>query len=201
MRPFGRRRQPAVAAGAIEDREIELLVGRVERGEEVEYLVDDFGRPRVRAIDFVDGNNRLQPDLQRLANDELGLRHRSFGGIDQQHRTVDHVEDAFHLAAEIGVTGRIDDIDARVPPDDRSCLGEDGNAAFLFQFVGIECALGHALIFAHRAGLAQQLVDQCRLAMIDMGDDRHIAQLHRGHRKNEAAAGSDRPPVQLAKLI
>ena len=44
LRPLGRGRHPAVAAGAVEDREVELLVGGVERGEEVEDLVDDLLR-------------------------------------------------------------------------------------------------------------------------------------------------------------
>ena len=44
LRPLGRGSHPAVAAGAVEDREVELLVRRVQRGEEVEDLVDDLAR-------------------------------------------------------------------------------------------------------------------------------------------------------------
>ena len=54
-------------------------------------------------------------------------------------------------------------------------LGEDGDAALALQVVGIHGALGHPLVLAERAGLLQQAIDQRRLAVIDMGDDREIA--------------------------
>ena len=76
----------------------------------------------VRPVDLVDDDDRLQADLQRLAEHELGLRHRAFGGIDQHDGAVHHVEDALDLAAEIGVAGRVDDVDAGVLPDDEVTL-------------------------------------------------------------------------------
>ena len=120
----------------------------------------------------------LQADLQRLAEHELGLRHRAFGGIDQQHRAVDHVEDALDLAAEIGMARRVDDVDARVLPDERGHLGEDGDAALALEVVRIHGALGDLLVVAEGAGLGEQPVDQGGLAMIDMGDDGDVAQVH-----------------------
>src|SRR3546814_14455283 len=39
-------------------------------------------------------------------------------------------------------------------------------------------ALFHALVVAEGAGLAEKLVDKRRLAMIDVGDDRHVAEAH-----------------------
>ena len=50
-------------------------------------------------------------------------------------------------------------------------LTEDEDAA-------VERALLHRLVRAHRAALAQQGVDQGRLAVIDMGDDGDVAQVH-----------------------
>ena len=107
-------RHPALLGRAVEDREVELLVGRVERGEQVEHLVEHFGRPRVRAVDLVDHDDRLEAELERLGDHELGLRQRALGGVDQHQRAVDHVEDALDLAAEIGVARRVDDVDAGV---------------------------------------------------------------------------------------
>ena len=103
-----------------------------------------------------------------------------FGGVDQHQRAVHHVEDALDLAAEIGVAGRIDDIDAGVLPDDRGRLGQDGDAALALEIVGIHRALGDALILAEGAGLLQQAVDQRGLAMVDVGDDGDVAKFHGG---------------------
>ena len=180
FRPVGRIRHPALLGRAVDDREVELLVGGVERGEQVEALVDDFARPRVGLVDLVDADDRPQADLQRLADDELGLRHRPFGGVDQHDRAVDHRQDALDLAAEIGVAGRVDDVDAHVLPHHRGRLGEDGDAALALEVVGVHHPLGDALVLAEGAGLLQQPIDQRRLAVVDVGDDGDVSQLHAG---------------------
>ena len=175
LRAVRRERHPALLGGAVEDRKIELRLARVERGEEVEDGVQHEVRLGVGAVDLVDDDDRLQPDGERLRQHELGLRHRPFGGVDEQDGAVHHVEDALHLAAEIGVAGRVDDVDARVLPEERGDLGEDGDAALPLQRVGIHGALGHLLAGAEGAGGAEQHVDQGRLAMIDMRDDGDVA--------------------------
>ena len=121
----------------------------------------------------------LRPDFERLGDHELGLRQRALGGIHQHQRAVHHVEDALDLAAEIGVAGRVDDVDARVLPQDRRGLGQDGDAALALEIVGIHRALGDPLVLAEGAGLLQQAVDQRGLAMVDMGDDGDVAKGHR----------------------
>src|SRR5437868_9775189 len=129
MGACGLERHPTLLGGAIEDRKIELFFRSIEGGEKIEYLVHDFDMALVRPVDLVDGDNRPEADLQRLGEHELGLRHRSFGSIDEEHRAVDHIEDALDLAAEIGMAGSVDDIDAGVLPDERGHLGKDGDAA------------------------------------------------------------------------
>ena len=63
-------------------------------------------------------------------------------------------------------------------PDDRGAFGEDRDAALALEVVRIEGALGHLLVGAEGAALAQQLVDQRGLAVVDMGDDRDVAEFH-----------------------
>ena len=175
FRAFG---HPALLGRAVENREIELLVGRVERCEQVEHLVDHLGRPRVGAVHLVDDDDRLQPDLQRLRDDELGLRQRAFGRVHQHQRAVHHVEDALDLAAEVGVAWRIDDVDARVLPLHGGSLGEDGDAALALQIVGVHRPLDLALVVPVNAGLLQQTIDEGGLAMVDVSDDGDVAQIH-----------------------
>jgi hypothetical protein len=166
---------PAFLGRAVEDREIELLFVGIERGEEVEHVVDDFLVALVGPVDLVDGDDRLQADLEGLRQHELGLRHRPFGGVHQQHGAVDHVEDALDLAAEIGVAGGVDDVDAHVVPGHRRDLGENGDAALALDLVGIHRAVGDALLLAESARLGEKPVDQRRLAVVDMGNDGNIA--------------------------
>ncbi len=190
------RHRPAGAARGIEGREIELLRIGVERGEEVENLVVNRHRPGVGAIDLVDDDDRAQPLAQRLHGHELGLRHRPFGGIDQHQDAVDHAEDALDLAAEIGVAGRVDDVDADALPHHRGAFGEDGDAALALELVGIERPLHHLLIGAKGAALAQELIDQRRLAVIDMRDDGDVADVHEEFFENRT--GRDRRQMGIA---
>ena len=178
LRLAGRIRHPALLGGTVDDREVELFVSRVEGGEEVEHFVDDFGRTSVRLVDLVDADDGLQPDFQRLAQDELGLRHRAFGRIHEDDRPVDHRKNALDLAAEIGVARRVDDVDPNVLPHHRGRFGENGDAALAFEVVRIHDPFGDPLVVAKRAGLLQEPVDEGRLAVVDMGDDGDVAKLH-----------------------
>ena len=180
---------PALLGGAVEHREIELLGLCVERDEEIEDLLQHFEVALVGAVDLVDRDDRAEALRQRLAEHELGLRHRAFDGIDEDHDAIDHREDALDLAAEIGVAGGIDDVDPRVLPDQRGDLGEDGDAALALEIVAVHRAFFDALVVAERARLLEQDVDQRGLAVVDVGNNRNIAQRH-----GAAPSGSGKMP-------
>ena len=178
VRTLKRRRHPALLGGAVENREIELLLAGVERREQIEHFVDDFDGARVGAVDLVDDDDGLEAHPQRLRHHEFGLRQRTLGGVDQHQRAVHHVENALDLAAEIGMARRIDDVDAGVLPLHRRGLGQNGDAALALQVVGIHRALNLALVVAVDAGLLQQAIDQRGLAVVDVGDDGDVAKVH-----------------------
>ena len=171
---------PAVAPRAVEHREVELLVGCVEVGEEIEDLVQDIEVALVRPVDLVDHDDGTDAALQCLRHHELRLRQGPFRGVDENDGAVDHIEDPLDLTAEVGVAGRIDDVDARVLPQDARALGEDGDAPLALEIVGIHGALAHPLVLAERAGLLQELVDQRGLAVVDVGNDCDVSELHQG---------------------
>ena len=173
-------RSPALLGRSEHGREIELCFGGVEGGEQIEHRAFDLARALIGAIDLVDDDDGCQAHAQRLAEHEFGLRHRSFGGVHQDQRAVDHAENALHLAAEIGVARRVDDIDPRIVPNHRGAFGENGDPALALDVVRIHGALGHLLVFAEGAALAQQAIDQGRLAVVDVGDDGDITKLHVG---------------------
>ncbi len=61
----------------------------------------------------------------------------SLGRIDQEQATIGHVEHSFHLAAEVGVSRRVDDIDGHLAVADRGVLGQDRDALLSLEVVGI----------------------------------------------------------------
>ena len=106
----GRARRTRLARG--EDvREIELLFVGPQLHERVEHLVEHLVRPGVGPVDLVDHDDRPDVARERLAQHELRLRHRPLEGVDQHQRTVGHLKRPLDLAAEIGVAGRVDDVD------------------------------------------------------------------------------------------
>ena len=165
---------PALAIG-VEHGEIELRLVGVEVDEEVVDFVEDFLRARVGAVDLVDDDDGRQLGFERLREHVARLRQRAFGGVDEQHDAVDHLERALHFAAEVGVAGRVDDVDLAAVVVDGGVLGEDGDAALAFEVVRVHDALGHLLVGAEGAGLAQHGVDERGLAVVDVGDDGDIA--------------------------
>ena len=119
--------RPVVRRG-VDDGEVDLLLVGVEVQEQLVGLVDDLGDARVGAVDLVDDEDHRQPRGQRLAQHEPGLRQRALGGVDEQGDRVDHGQAALDLAAEVGVTGGVDDVDgdAAGAPAERTPVRRSG---------------------------------------------------------------------------
>ena len=166
-----------VLRAGVNDWEIELLVGRLEFDEEIENLVQDFVRTRVFSVDLVDDNNRLQFVLHRLAQNKTRLCLWPIVRIDNKQHAVHHFHDPLDFAAEIGVTRCIDDVDPITVPLKSCVLRANRDSFFALEIHRIHHALFNLLIGAKRARLAQQLIDQRRLAVIDVRNDSDITDL------------------------
>ncbi len=66
----------AVQRRSVDDREVELLVGRVEVHEQVEHLIYNPVRACAVTVNLVDDHDRLQTVGEGLLGHEAGLRHR-----------------------------------------------------------------------------------------------------------------------------
>ncbi len=97
--------------------------------------------------------------------------------VDEQQAAVGHVEHAFDFAAEVGVAGRVDDVDADAVVFDRGVLGHDRDALFAFERVRVEDERTDVLILAEDVGLLEEGIDQGGLAVVDVGDDGEVAHI------------------------
>ena len=170
--------RPAIAARGIEVMEIELVIIGFQRQEQIENGFQGFLGHGIVTVNLVDDHDRLEAQLQRLGQHEFGLGHHGFRRVHQQHHAIHHRENAFDFAAEVGMAGGIHRVDARALPFNRGAFGQNGDAALTLLVVGVHGALFHMLIFAHRAGLLEQLVYERGLAVVDMRDDRNVANFH-----------------------
>ncbi len=173
----GRRAGDAGAGVAVDDRELDLALVGVEVQEQLVGLVDHGGRAGVGPVDLVDHQDHRQPGLERLAQHEAGLRQRALAGVDQQQHPVDHRQPALDLAAEVGVARRVDDVDLDVAPADGRVLGQDRDALLALQVHRVHDPLVDVLVRAEGPGLPQHRVDERGLPVVDVGDDRHVAQV------------------------
>ena len=119
--------------------------------------------------------------LQCLGQDEAGLGHGALCGVHQQNDAVDHLQDALHLAAEVGVARGIHNIDFYIAVLNGGILGGDGDTALPLQVVGVHHAVHHGLVLPVHAGLLEHLIHQSGLAMIDVGDNGNISQILISH--------------------
>jgi hypothetical protein len=147
----GRFSDARPARAAAFDRELDLLLGRVQVDEQLVAGVHHLGDPCVRPVHLVDHQDDRQPGLQRLAQHEPGLRQRPLAGVHQQQHAVDHGQAALHLAAEVGVPGGVHDIDGQPAVAHRGVLGQDRDALLPLQVAGVHHPLGDVGVGAERA--------------------------------------------------
>ncbi len=165
----------ALARVGVEHREVELGLLGVEVDEEVVDLVEDLGRPGVLAVDLVDDDDRGEPGLQRLLEHEARLGQRALRRVHQQQDAVHQGEGPLDLAAEVGVAGRVHDVDLHALVVDGRVLGHDGDALLPLQVDRVHDPLDHVLVGAEDPGLPEHGVDQRGLAVVDVGDDGDVS--------------------------
>ncbi len=72
------------------------------------------------------------------------------------------------------MTGSVDDVDLCIAPPDGRVFGQDGDAFFTFQLVGVHHPIHEFFVGSERPGLLEHGVNQRRLAVVNVGDDRDI---------------------------
>ncbi len=128
----------------------------------------------VRAVDFVDNHNDLVPQLQRFLQHKAGLRHGAFRRVYQQQNAVDHFENALHLAAKVGVTRGVYDIDFGVFITNGGVFRQNSNAALPLQISRVHNAIHNRLIFPINTALLQHFVHQGCLTVVNVGNNCNI---------------------------
>ena len=169
---------PAVAADGVDYGEVKLGVGSAELHEQGEHFVERGVGVAVEAVDLVYDHDGAQAEGEGFLEDEAGLRHGAVEGVDQEQDAVDHPEDAFDFAAEVGVAGGVDYMDGGVFIADGGVLGEDGDAPLFFEVVGVHDADGFFAAFVMvGAGLLEHGVHEGGFAVVDVGDDGDVAKV------------------------
>ena len=129
------------------------------------------------SVDLVDYDDGLEFVFKRFAQNKALLRLWSVAGVDHQKDAVHHFHDALDFAAEIGVTGCIDNVDAIAVPLKSRILGANGDSLFTLEIHRIHHALFDVLVRTKRPRLAQQLIHERCLAVIDVRNNGDVTNL------------------------
>src|SRR3979409_1419297 len=100
------------------------------------------------AINLIDHSNCRQTSLKSLSQDKPGLREAAFGGINQEHNSVDHLQYAFNFTTEVSVAGRVEDIYLHIVVMNRCVLCHDCNSALAFQIHRVHNPITNLFVLA-----------------------------------------------------
>ncbi len=187
--------EPPRQPGAVEDREVRLLVGRAQLEEQVEGVVERLIGIGVRPVDLVEEHDRPEAALQRPHEHVPRLRHRTLVGVHQEERPVDHRQHPLDLPAEVRVPRSVDDVDPVPLPLDRAVLGADRDAPLALEIARVHDALGHLGPVPEDVRRLEDRVDERGLPVVDMGDDRQVPDtIGRRHVSRAAFMGKKKRP-------
>ena len=176
-RHFGAVACGALSAGAEKHGGVKLLVGRIEVHQKLKHLVHDLVYTLVGAVDLVHDDDDTVTQLKRPRQDEAGLRHGTLRRIDEKDDAVYHLENTLDLAAEVGVSRRIDDVYFGIAVLHGGVLCHDGYAALTLKVVRVHDSFDDLLIFPVNAALLEHLVNESGLAVVNVSDDCYVSEL------------------------
>ncbi len=185
------QRRPAGPGVRVDDRKVDLRLVGIEVEEELVDLIDHLADPSIGPIDLVHHQDHRQIRLERLAEHEARLGEGPLGGVDEEQHPVDHRQPALDLPTEVRMPGRVDDVELGLPVPNGGVLGEDRDPLLPLEIHGVHDPLGDVLPGPKGAGLPEHGVDERRLAMVDVSDDRDVAEVGaagHGARDGRAAA-------------
>jgi len=189
-------------AGAFLGRGEQDLLAR--DGQDVLQFLDHEVRLGRGQVDLVDDGHDDQPLGQRQVHvgERLGLD--ALGRIHHQHRSLAGLQAAADLVGEVDVAGRVDQVQAVVQAV--SCLvveangaGLDGDAVLALEVHRVEHLARH-LSRLDRVRQLQEAVGQGGLAVIDVGDDREVAQARLGDHGEPEYIGYEWVPQDLGPV-
>ncbi len=131
---------------------------------------------RARPVDLVHEQERRQAKPLGGTHQDPRLRLDSLDRGDDEDDAVEHVQHALHLGDEVGMTGRVDQVDEDVADRERGDGRPDRDAALLLerQRVRLRRAGVDAAELVDDAGGMQQPLGECRLTGVYMRQDSKV---------------------------
>ena len=129
-----------------------------------------------RAVELVDEDQRRHAQPLQRAHQHARLRLHALDRRDDQHGAVEHAQHALHLGDEVGVAGRVDQVDGDVADRERDDRGLDRDAAPALERerVGLRVAVVDAAELVDDAGGVEQPLGEGGLTGVDVRQDPQV---------------------------
>ena len=156
---------------------IQLVFVCIQLHEQLQNLIHNLIRACFGSIHLIYADNNRVIQLQRLAQNEFCLGHRPFKCIHHQHNAVYHFQHTLYLAAEIGMSGGINDVDFGIAIVYGCVFGKNGNPSFPFNIAAVHDSFLYLLIGTEDTALSEQLIHQCGFAVVNVGNNRYVSDI------------------------
>ena len=170
-----------VTSGSKYNGEFQLVFVSVQFDEQVQNFVDNFVNALVRTVNFIDYNDGFQMLFQCFAQYVFGLGHGAFVGVYQKQYTINHGQYAFYFATKVSMARSIEDVDFGITVHNRGVFGQNGNATFTFQIVGVHYAVFNVFVATENTALFKHCIYQSSFAVVNVSNNRDIAQIISNH--------------------
>ena len=131
---------------------------------------------RLRQVDLVHDRHDLEPVLDREVRVRERLRLDALRRVDDEHGALARLQRARHLVREVHVTGRVDEVELVPLPRHAHGLRLDRDAALALELHRVEHLRAH-VARGDGVGDLEDAVGERRLAVVDVRDDREVADL------------------------
>ena len=128
----------------------------------------------LRQVDLVHERDDLEVVLDRQVRVRERLRLDPLRRVDDEQRALAGLQRARDLVGEVHVTGRIDQVQLVALPEHAHGLRLDRDPALALELHRVEQLLLHVAV-GDRVRELQDAIGQRRLPMVDVGDDREVA--------------------------
>ena len=134
------------------------------------------GRVRIglRQVDLVHDRHDLEVVLDREVRVRERLRLDALRGVDDEQRALAGLQRARDLVGEVDVARRVDQVQLVALPGDAHGLRLDRDPALALELHRVEHLRAHVAA-GDGVGQLEDAVGQRRLAVVDVGDDREVA--------------------------
>ena len=130
------------------------------------------GAGQVHLIEENEGRDVVPP---QQTPERFGVALDAVGAADDQHCIIEHLQGALGLGGKVHMAGGIQQGEVGVSCRQQGLFGKDGDAARLFQRVGVEkgVLVVHAAQFPDGTGAVEHGFGKGGLAGVHMGEDAH----------------------------